>query len=84
MHGGVPVLCIKVDGRCAEVIDPKPGLLRRGIVVLLDSEGYWDRATSVTLPAVPNDGRSEPLPLLGATEDSAVVSLTRSFYAGKL
>ncbi len=44
VQNGYPALELEIDGHLAWVEEPKHTLLDAGIVVLLDSDGYWAMA----------------------------------------
>lgn len=75
-------LDLTIDGRRA-FVDTKKSLLDAGIAVLGDGdveEPYWERTCQAELPADPDNGRHQPLPIAGGTRDLQVVDLARRYW----
>lgn len=77
---GYPTLELVIDGHPATVFLPKLTMLEKGVVVLLDREGYWGDATAADY--VEDEGAAA-VRIPGATDDDGVVRLVRRLVAGE-
>jgi len=77
---GSVMLSMVIDGKTADVYEPKLPLLEAGYVALLN--GDWEDELEINLPAYWHPNYPNPATLYGVTNDPVVVALARQFVAG--
>lgn len=78
---GSTMLSMVIDGKPADVYEPKLPLLEAGYVVLLN--GDWSEELEINLPANWHPDYPKSNTLYGATDDPVIVELARRFVSGQ-